>query len=71
MTITQQDAVDQFGELVCGTAELQDGDPRLAIIAIARICLEQYIGITLWAASQDILLEEESSFKPKIVEEGE
>lgn len=65
---TDQEIVDSFAMLLVGAAELPEGDPRAALIAIAQICLEQFVGITRFGYQAGHLQEVPTNgFEPKFV----
>lgn len=59
-----QDIVNEFASLIVGQSQLPQGDPRQAYITIANICLEEFVGSTLYAYEKGLLpAKDEGQFK--------
>lgn len=59
-----QDVVNEFAALIVGQAHLPEGDPRQSYITIANICLEEFVGSTLYAYEKGLLpTKDEGQFK--------
>jgi hypothetical protein len=66
---SDQEIVDAFAMLIVGAAELEENDPRLALVTIASICLNQFVLLTKFGYEKGMLQEvpENQEFQPKFV----
>lgn len=63
---TDQEIVDIFALLITGQAQLPQGDPRAALIAISNICLEQFVAMTRYGYEKGLLQEApHNGFEPQ------
>lgn len=53
--MTDQEIVDNFAMLITGQASLVPGDPRTAMIIIAQICLQEFVGLTKYAIEHGLV----------------